>query len=270
LTNRRTFVAMGVGALLAGMRNGVHAQPTADVWRIGWLANSLDARVQEVFSLALRERGHVEGRNLVVLRRFAEGRDERFPALAAELAGLKPDVIVSLTGPGTAATKAATATIPIVMVGISDPVERLRSIHEQMVGLKDSHQAVAGNVLVNLAGFAPPVLLSVGLRTAVSMMRGMPQRSVNTVTTNVPGPQIPLYACGREMLEYFPFVPVSHGVRVGVAILSYNGKLGFGVTGDWDSAPDVDVLAHGIEEGMRELLALASPARPKRRRAVSA
>ncbi len=145
-------------------------------------------------------------------------------------------------------------------VGIADPVERLQAIRAQMAGLKESHQAVAGNVLTNLAGFAPPVLLAVGLRTATGLMRRMPQRSVNTVTTNVPGPQYPLYACGREMLEYFPFVPVSYGVRTGVAILSYNRKIGFGVTGDWDSVPDVGVLADGIEVGMQELLAASAPA----------
>ena len=121
---RRRLVAVGAGALLVGMRGGVYAQPTAEVRRIGWLGNTMDARVQEVLSLALRERGYVEGRNVVVLRRYAEGKDERFPALTAELIGLKPDVIVRLTGPGTAAAKAATSTIPIVMVGISDPVGR--------------------------------------------------------------------------------------------------------------------------------------------------
>ena len=143
-------------------------------------------------------------------------------------------------------------------VGIADPVERLQAIHTQMQDLKDSHQAVAAKVLMNdLAGFAPPVLLSVGLRTAISVMRRMPQRSVNTVTTNVPGPQMSLFACGREMLDYFPFVPISQGVRTGVAIMSYNRKLTFGVTGDWDTVPDLDVLVGGIEQGMRDLLAAA-------------
>jgi len=149
-------------------------------------------------------------------------------------------------------------------VGIVDPVERLQAIHGQMAALKDSHQAVAAGVLVGMAGFAPPMLLSMGLRTAVTVMRRMPQRSVNTVTTNVPGPQIPLYACGREMLDYVPFVPLSQGVRTGVAILSYNRQIAFGVTGDWDTVPDIEVLAAGIEAGMQELLAIARPA-PKRR-----
>ncbi|MCO5329901.1 MAG: wax ester/triacylglycerol synthase family O-acyltransferase [Ilumatobacteraceae bacterium] len=154
------------------------------------------------------------------------------------------------------------AMIAELPVGIEDPAERLQAIRAQMQDLKDSHQAVAGNVLAELAGFAPPVLLSVGLRTAVTVMRRAPQRSVNTVTTNVPGPQIPLYACGREMLHYYPFVPLSQGVRTGVAILSYNGEVAFGVTGDWDTVPDVHVLAEGISSGMDELLARAAAAAP--------
>ena len=56
------------------------------------------------------------------------------------------------------------------------------------------------------------------------------------------------------MLEYLPFVPIMYGMRVGVAIVSYNGKLAFGVTGDYDAMPDVDVLARGIEYSIAELL----------------
>jgi len=161
------------------------------------------------------------------------------------------------------------AMIAELPVGIADPLERLHAVHTQMAGLKESHQAVAGNVLAELAGFAPPMLLALGLRTAVTVMRRAPQRSVNTVTTNVPGPQIPLYACGREMLEYFPFVPLSQGVRTGVAILSYNRRIAFGVTGDWDAVPDLDVLAQGIEHGMDELLRLSRPLKPATKRPKS-
>jgi hypothetical protein len=85
----------------------------------------------------------------------------------------------------------------------------------------------------------------------------MPQRSVNTVTTNVPGPQRPLYAAGRRMLECFPYVPIAGHVRIGVAIFYYDGGLTFGVTGDYDEAPDIDVLCHGIEQSMRELVTAA-------------
>ena len=131
-----------------------------------------------------------------------------------------------------------------------------------MEGLKESHQAVAGEVLTSLSGFAPPLLLALGERVAMRV----PQRNVNTVTTNVPGPQYPLYAAGRRLLEAFPYVPLAGRVRVGVAIFSYDGALNFGVTGDYDSSSDVGVLSAGIEEGMSQLVALAAkPPAPARR-----
>jgi diacylglycerol O-acyltransferase / wax synthase len=138
-------------------------------------------------------------------------------------------------------------------VGIADPVERLAAVRAQMEHLKHSGEAVAGDVLVGLSGFAPAMLLALGLRAATRM----PQHSVNTVTTNVPGPQRPLYAAGRRMLECFPYVPLGGHVRVGVAIFSYDGGLTFGVTGDYDEAPDIDVLCRGIEQSLRELAAAA-------------
>jgi diacylglycerol O-acyltransferase len=134
-------------------------------------------------------------------------------------------------------------------VGVADPSARLEAVRAQMADLKDSKQAVAGEVLTSLSGFAPPVLLALGTRLASRL----PQRSLHTVTTNVPGPQEPLYAAGREMVEAYPYVPLGGSVRVGVAIFSYNGNLTFGVTGDFDTAPDIEVLCRGIEAGLEDL-----------------
>lgn len=134
-------------------------------------------------------------------------------------------------------------------VGLEDPVERLRSISAQLKGLKESQQAVAGETLTSLAGFAPPALLAAGTRVAARM----PQRNLNTVTTNVPGPRVQLYAAGRKMLEAFPYVPLAGSIRIGVAIFSYLDSLNFGITGDYDSNPDLDVLAAGICAGLGDL-----------------
>ena len=138
-------------------------------------------------------------------------------------------------------------------VHIAHPVERLGAIRIQMEDLKHSHEAVAGDVLVGLSGFAPAMLLSLGLRTATRL----PQRAVQTVTTNVPGPQRTLYAVGRRMVECMPYVPLAGHVRMGVAIFSYDGGLRFGVTGDYDRAADIDVLCRGIEDAVGELRAAA-------------
>jgi diacylglycerol O-acyltransferase len=138
-------------------------------------------------------------------------------------------------------------------ISITDPAERLHAVTEQMQGLKESKQAMAGEALTSMSGFAPPMLLALGMRLSARL----PQRSVNTVTTNVPGPQIPLYVCGRQMVKAFPYVPLAGQVRVGIAIFSYNGEVNFGVTGDYDTTPDLDVLCRGIEDGVKQLLKLS-------------
>jgi hypothetical protein len=125
-----------------------------------------------------------------------------------------------------------------------------------MDGLKESKQAVAGEVLTSLSGFAPPMLLALGTRLATRATR-FGARNLNTVTTNVPGPQHPMYCLGRSLIEVFPYVPLASPVRVAIAIFSYNGRLTFGVTGDYETAPDIDVLCRGIEDGMTELLKAA-------------
>jgi WS/DGAT/MGAT family acyltransferase len=135
-------------------------------------------------------------------------------------------------------------------VGIADPLERLDSIRAQMVGLKERRQAIAGSTLTSLSGFAPAMLLALGGRVVTRT----PQRAVNTVTTNVPGPQHPMYLEGCRLLEYFPFVPLAGHVRIGVAIVSYDGGLNFGVTGDYETAADIGVVCDGIEAGIGELL----------------
>jgi len=114
------------GALLATVT--VEAQQPKKVYRIGVLTNVLPTAPEvlplwEAFRQGLGERGWVEGRNIVIEGRYAQGRVERFPSLAAELASLKPDLIVAVSTLGARAAKQATSAIPIVMVYVGDPVE---------------------------------------------------------------------------------------------------------------------------------------------------
>jgi diacylglycerol O-acyltransferase len=145
-------------------------------------------------------------------------------------------------------------------VHLADPVERLRHVHAEMDRLKASHMAEAGAWLVNLGDLAPPMLLGAITRFAARAMHRIPQRSLATVTTNVPGPRQSLYCLGREMTAWYPYVPIAHGMRVGTAILSYAGRLTFGVTTDPDRIPDPGRLARGIEAGIAELLEVAREA----------
>jgi diacylglycerol O-acyltransferase len=151
-------------------------------------------------------------------------------------------------------------------VGVADPAARLDAVRAQMDGLKQSKQAVAGDVLTSLSGFAPPMLLALGARLgARSSSFGL-----ETGITNVPGPQQPLHTLGRRLLESFPYVPLIGQARISIAIFSYDGGLYLGVTGDYDSSSDVDILTAGAEHSMAELLALVAPPSPSRTRVGSA
>ena len=90
-------------------------------------------------------------------------------------------------------------------------------------------------------------------------MMGVPQREIVTVTTNVPGPREPLYGLGRRLIQMIPYVPIATTVRTGVAIISYCQEITIGITGDYDTTGDLEVLARGIETGIAELVAATSP-----------
>jgi diacylglycerol O-acyltransferase len=143
-------------------------------------------------------------------------------------------------------------------VHLTDPVERLVAVRSSLAALKAEHEADAGAAVVAIAGHvafpavASPVRLAAHLR----------QRSVVTVTTDVPGPRQPLYALGRRLLEIIPYVPIASTLRTGVAILTYCGQVTVGVTGDAAAAPDVDVLARGTARGLAELVGAARAASP--------
>ncbi|MEX1142769.1 MAG: wax ester/triacylglycerol synthase family O-acyltransferase [Thermoleophilaceae bacterium] len=141
----------------------------------------------------------------------------------------------------------------------TDPVERLRIVREAMQGVKESKQALGAEVISGLEDFAPPTLLAQASRINFST------RLFNLIVTNVPGPQFPLYMMGREMREIVPvaFLPENHALAV--AAMSYNGKLDFGLLGDYDAIPDIERLAELFEESLQELLdaAKTSAATPK-------
>ena len=102
-----------------------HGQATAREYRIGWLSNAVpevDKGFIDSTRQALRDLGYSEGRNLVIDFRHSDGQTARLPALAVELVALKPDLIIAGASPGTQAVQKATTTIPIVMIGVADPV----------------------------------------------------------------------------------------------------------------------------------------------------
>ena len=136
-------------------------------------------------------------------------------------------------------------------VYIDDPVARLAFVRSAMDGLKESKQAEGAATLAAVNNLAPPTVLAQASRLNFST------RLFNLIVTNIPGPQMPLYVLGRPLKDLFPvaFLPEDHALAI--AIMSYNGGLDFGLLGDYDALPDIDLIAEGIAASLAELLAVA-------------
>lgn len=185
------------------------------------------------------------------LRRWLDTRGIRTEGL--ELRALVPVSIRTEDERGAAGNKLAAMRGPLP-VYVEDPVRRLRVVSEQMEGLKRSKQALGAEVISRFNDFAPPTLLAQAARINFST------RLFNLIVTNVPGPQMPLYVLGRKLEEVFPvaFLPENHALAV--AIMSYNGRVCFGLLADYDSMEDVETIAAGLEQSLAELEAAAAAA----------
>jgi diacylglycerol O-acyltransferase len=147
-------------------------------------------------------------------------------------------------------------------VGVQNPVDALHRITAAMEDLKQSGQAVGAQVLTNLAGFAPPTILSQAARLQAR------QPFFNLVVTNVPGPQFPLYLLGRRLRVLFPVVPLAQRQALGIAVMSYDGHLGFGLLGDYDSLPDLESIAKDLKWAVSSLARTAGVTKPASKKAA--
>jgi WS/DGAT/MGAT family acyltransferase len=192
------------------------------------------------------------------LRRFLEERGE--PVNELELRAMVPVSVRQEEQYGQTGNQ-VTAMMAPLPVFEPEPAERLKLVSQTLGDLKQSGQAVGAQMLTELTGFAPPTVLNQAMRLQSR------QRFFNLVITNVPGPQIPLFILGRELLEVFPIAPLAKRQAVSIAVMSYNGELNFGLLGDFDAMADLNVLARGISVSLQELHQVAgSEARfPKRK-----
>jgi WS/DGAT/MGAT family acyltransferase len=195
--------------------------------------------------------------NDVVLAAVARG----FRDLLAARDVLDPDTVVRTMVPvsvrlpderGTL-TNRLSGVVVILPCGEADPVTRLRLVREQSEALKAGRQALGPEILITMLGLAPNVL-AVAAHAALRMRQPL----IHTITTNVPGPPVPLYAMGRRLVAIYPYVPLAAGIRVSTGLVSYLDTLYFGVTGDFDALPDLEVLTGGIRQGFDELAKTAA------------
>ena len=158
---------------------------------------------------------------------------------------------------GTLGNQLAAMRAPLPLY-IHDPVARLAFVRRAMDGLKESKQAVGAATLAAVNNLAPPTILAQASRLNFST------RLFNLLVTNIPGPQVPLYILGRQLEDVFPlaFLPKNHALAV--AIMSYNGGIDYGLLGDYDALPDIDVIADGIDTSLKQLLDEAARSRARK------
>ena len=188
------------------------------------------------------------------LRRFLIRRGRNPERL--ELKAMVPISVRADVERGALGNRVAAMYAPLP-VGLEDPAERFRFVHGAMAGLKESGQAVGALAITRLADVAAPTVLDQAARLQSR------QRFFNLTVTNVPGPQIPLYVMGRRLEAFYPKVPLVLNTALGIAIMSYDGRLFFGLLGDYDAMRDLDLVASDVDAAVRELAAAAG-VRPKR------
>jgi len=155
---------------------------------------------------------------------------------------------------GDVADNRVSLMLPYLPVDKEDPVEQLRAVHRRLTRAKSSGQREAGGIFLAAANMVPFPLTA----WAVRALTKLPQRGVAALATNVPGPRERMRVMGREVLRVVPIPPIALQLRTGIAILSYADELVFGITGDFDAAPDVDELARGIEAAVARLAAASA------------
>ncbi len=190
------------------------------------------------------------------LGRFLRSRGESTAEL--ELRALVPVSVRAEDEHGAAGNRISAVMAPLP-VWCEDAVERLRLIRAKMGDLKGSRQALGAERLTELADFAPPTIASQAARLQSR------QRFFNLVVTNVPGPQFPLYLLGRRLDATYPMVPLAARQTLSIGLMSYDGGLYFGLIGDLDAMPGLELLAADLDDSLDELLAALPGGRPARR-----
>ena len=215
----------------------------ADLARFKAIKNELGGTLNDVVLAAVT----------LALGRFLRRRGEQTEGLV--LRAMVPVSVRADAQRGALGNQVAAMWAPLP-VGNDDPLAVLADISDAMRGLKESGQAVGAQALTSLADFAPPTIMSQAARLQSR------QRFFNLVVTNVHGPQIPLYLLGRHLQAFYPVVPLAHHQALGIAIMSYDGRLGFGLLGDYDAMPDLEQLAADLETAIAALSRAAGVTEP--------
>lgn len=156
-------------------------------------------------------------------------------------------ISVRAEGEGTALGNRVSSMFVDLPVGQMGAKRRLRQITDRTRYLKESNAAVGAEFLINIGTWAPPTIHAMAARAASRA------RLVNVVVSNVPGPQIPMFVAGAKLLAQYPIMPIAEHMGLSIAVTSLAGTMAFGITADWDTLPDIAVLAQAMEESLTSL-----------------
>jgi diacylglycerol O-acyltransferase / wax synthase len=168
----------------------------------------------------------------------------------SSLAALVPMSVTEDDGAPTSLGSHVAPHLQRLPIGEPNPLMRLHQVAYDTQAHKDSGRAVAARSLADIAGFAPTTLHALGVRTSNEVVR----KQHDLVITNVPGPQVPLFAAGAKLVASYPALPLSAGHLLAVGVTSYNGEIFFGLNADRDAISDLGVLAQCLLDALEELL----------------
>lgn len=244
--------ARALGSLLAsGLGRSAPVAINGEVGphrRIAWVTQEIDALQ------ATRKRYGGTLNDLVLtavagaLGRYLATRQRRVSSLKVAV----PVNVRGTAGGGGSGNRTAAWLMPLP-VQERDPLRRLQRVIAETSRCKQSHQAEAIQVLARAAEWATGSALHAGVRAVAQAS------PYNLIVTNVPGPPVPLYMLGSRLLAAYPQLPLFENQGLGVALLSYVGRLHFGLTADWDLVPDLEELRASLAQSLEELCKLATP-----------
>jgi diacylglycerol O-acyltransferase len=183
------------------------------------------------------------------LRSWLLTRGESVPT-GRELTALVPMSVTEDDGEPTSLGSQVAPHLQPLPIGEQNALMRLHQVAYATQAHKDTGRAVDARTLSDIAGFAPTTLHALGVRVSNEVLR----RQHDVLVTNVPGPQMTLYAAGERLVASYPVLPLAAGHLLAIGVTSYDGQVFFGLTADRDAVSDLDVLAQCLDDAVEELL----------------
>lgn len=168
----------------------------------------------------------------------------------ATVTALVPMSVTEDEGVPTSLGSSVTPHLQVLPIGEPSALMRLHQVAFGTQAHRESGRAVGARSIADIAGFAPTTLHALGVRVAAEVVR----KQHDVVITNVPGPQLPMYAAGSRLISSFPVLPLASGHLLAIGVTSYDGDVCIGINADRDGVGDLDVLVQCLDDALEELL----------------